>query len=310
MSTKGAALFRGLSAFPMTPSDEGLRLRPERLAILLERIVAAGADSVGLLGSTGSYVYLTPEERRRVLRVASEVIDGKVPLIVGVGAMGTQDAAALARDAEEGGADGVLLAPVSYQRLTSAEVHGLFADLSAATSLPICIYNNPTTTGFTFSEELIGRLAELPNVVAVKMPFPASRDVRGEIGSLRARLPEGFTIGYSGDWEASKALLAGADAWFSVIAGMLPVPAVALARAAIAEDRAEVMRLEAGFEPLWSLFREFGSFRVNYAIAPHVGLTGLAPPRPVLPLDAVHLLKVEAAIRHLDEQVGLGVALA
>ncbi|WP_299365753.1 dihydrodipicolinate synthase family protein, partial [uncultured Paracoccus sp.] len=64
------SLFTGLSAFPLTPTDEEGRLNPDLLCRFLERIVAAGADSIGLLGSTGGYPYLTPVERKRTLRAA------------------------------------------------------------------------------------------------------------------------------------------------------------------------------------------------------------------------------------------------
>ncbi len=63
-------LFTGLSAFPLTPTDVSGKLKPELLQRFLERIVAAGVDSIGLLGSTGGYAYLSVEERDRTLRAA------------------------------------------------------------------------------------------------------------------------------------------------------------------------------------------------------------------------------------------------
>jgi 4-hydroxy-tetrahydrodipicolinate synthase len=65
-------LFHGLSAFPITPADEGGRVDTDALATLLGRLQAAGVDSVGLLGSTGTYAYLTRSERRRAVEAAAE----------------------------------------------------------------------------------------------------------------------------------------------------------------------------------------------------------------------------------------------
>ena len=231
-------LFTGLSAFPLTPTDDEGQLKPELLQRFLERIVAAGADSIGLLGSTGGYAYLTPEERKRTLRAAVDCVAGRTPLIVGVGALTTDVAENLARDARQAGADGLLLAPMSYQPLTDDEVFRHFEAVAAAGELPLCIYNNPGTTKFTFSPDLIARLAELPNVAAVKMPLPADSDYAGEMRRLRAMTPDGFAMGYSGDWGAKDALLAGGDCWYSVVAGLLPEPALALTRAAQAGKRA------------------------------------------------------------------------
>src|SRR3954463_6216345 len=117
-----------------------------------------GVDSIGLLGSTGTYAYLTRAERRRAVEAAAGCLGGRVPLIVGVGALRTDDAQDLARDAAAAGADGLLLAPVSYTPLTEEEVFQHFVSVAGATSLPLCIYNNPSTTPFTFSNAPVERL--------------------------------------------------------------------------------------------------------------------------------------------------------
>ncbi len=290
-------LFTGLSAFPLTPTDDEGQLKPELLQRFLERIVAAGADSIGLLGSTGGYAYLTPEERKRTLRAAVECAAGRTPLVVGVGALTTDVAENLARDARQAGADDLLLAPMSYQPLTDEEVFRHFESVAAAGELPLCIYNNPGTTKFTFSPDLIARLAEIPNVAAVKMPLAADSDYAGEMRRLRAVTPDGFAVGYSGDWGAKDALLAGGACWYSVVAGLLPEPALALTRAAQAGNAAEAERIDHAFAPLWELFREFGSFRVMFTIAEILGLGRIAPPRPILPLAPASRERVEVALR-------------
>ena len=292
-------LFTGLSAFPLTPTDDEGQLKPELLQRFLERIVAAGADSIGLLGSTGGYAYLTPEERKRTLRAAVDCVAGRTPLIVGVGALTTDVAENLARDARQAGADGLLLAPMSYQPLTDDEVFRHFEAVAAAGELPLCIYNNPGTTKFTFSPDLIARLAEISNVAAVKMPLPADSDCAGEMRSLRAVTPDGFAVGYSGDWGAKDALLAGGACWYSVVAGLLPEPALALTRASQAGNTGEVERIDHAFAPLWALFREFGSFRVMFTIAEILGLGRITPPRPILPLEPASRERVEVALRPL-----------
>lgn len=275
--------FAGLSAFPITPADAAGRVDTENLARLVDRLMVARVDSIGLLGSTGTYAYLAREERRRAVAAAAEALGGAVPLLVGVGALRTDEARALARDAAEAGADALLLAPVSYTPLTDAEVFEHFRTVAEATDLPLCIYNNPSTTHFTFGAELIARLAEVPGIAAVKMPAPAG-DIAADVAKLRAAVPEGFAIGYSGDWVCAEALLAGADTWFSVVGGLLPEVALRLTRAAQAGDAAETRRLDARLAPLWALFRAHGGLRVMVAGAQLMGLTAHAAPRPILPL--------------------------
>ncbi|WP_309139651.1 dihydrodipicolinate synthase family protein [Siccirubricoccus sp. G192] len=272
----------------------------DALAALLRRLEEAGVDSVGLLGSTGTYAYLTRAERRRAIEAAAECVGGRVPLIVGVGALRTDDAQDLARDAQAAGADGLLLAPVSYTPLTDEEVFQHFAAVAGASGLPLCIYNNPSTTHFTFSDELVARLAKVPGIVAVKNPGPAPTEAKAKVDALRALLPADFAVGFSGDWYSAEAVLAGGVAWYSVIGGLLPQPSLALMRAAQAGDVAEVQRLNAAFEPLWNLFKQHGSLRVVYAAANLLGLTEAQPPRPILPLGVAERRRIEMALTALD----------
>ena len=294
--------FRGLSAFPITPADACGRVDTEALGRLLERLHAAGVDSIGLLGSTGGYMYLTREERRRAIAAATRSVGGKTPLMVGVGALRTDEAETLARDAASEGADALLLAPVSYTPLSEEEVYQHFLAVARATDLPLCVYNNPGTTHFTFSDALLERLAAVPNIKAVKMPLPKDIDVKGELGRLRQDIPDDFAVGYSGDWRAADALLAGADAWYSVVGGLLPEPALKLVRAAGARDIAEVRRIDGHFQPLWELFKEFGSIRVIYAAASILSLCEAVPPRPILSLTDANRVRVTTA---LDALAGL-----
>lgn len=293
------SLFRGLSAFPLTPTDRAGNVDTGLLASFLDRIVSARADSIGLLGSTGGYAYLSRTQRQDALHAAVDHVAGRVPVFVGVGALRTDMAIALATDARAAGADGLLLAPMSYTPLTEEEVFQHFAAVAEAGQLPLCIYNNPGTTRFNFTEDLIARLARLPYVSAVKMPLPADGDYVCELKRLRERAPEYFEIGYSGDWGAADALLAGCDAWYSVVAGLLPEPALALTRAAQAGDTAAVARINMAFEPLWTLFRTFGSFRVMYGIVDVQGLGDIAPPRPILPLPPGETNTIEKALHAL-----------
>ncbi|MEA1833179.1 dihydrodipicolinate synthase family protein [Methylobacterium durans] len=290
-------LFHGLSAFPLTPADASGRVDTEAQGRLLDPLCAAGVDSIGLLGSTGIYAYLTRGERLRAVRAAVARVGGRTPLLVGIGALRTDQAQGLARDAADAGADALLLAPVSYTPLTQGEVYEHVRAVARATDLPICLYNNPGTTHFTFGRELIERLAGLETVAAVKMPLPADGDFADELTALRRCTA--LSIGYSGDWGAADALLAGADAWYSVVAGLLPRLALSLVRAARAGDEAEVRRIDERCRPLWDTFRTFGSLRVMYVLQDLLALGTAEPPRPLLPLGDADRERVAEALAAL-----------
>ena len=319
-------MLTGLCAFPLTPMSRD-RVDEEALARLVSRAAAAGVDSLGVLGSTGLYPYLDREERRGALKAAVGAAAG-TPVVAGIGALRTRDVLTYADDAQTAGASALLLAPVSYQRLTDEEAFGLYRDVSSAASVPVVVYDNPATTHFTFSDALYARIGELPNVASVKVPPPAAGTAGEAIGRLRGVLPAGMSVGVSGDWAAAEALAAGFDVWYSVLAGLFPQAAMAIVREAreAREERAAQTALSrsgenpaegapgtsASLEPLWSLFRTHGSLRVTAAAAEILGLAeSPSLPRPLLGLNAGARAQVERALRGLTErgviQAGLEV---
>ncbi|WP_433710181.1 dihydrodipicolinate synthase family protein [Nocardia sp. CA-084685] len=265
-------MFTGLSAFPLTPFTES-GVDEKAFRGLVERLSEAGVDSIGALGSTGSYMYLDRQERRRVAELAVDAAGG-TPVIIGIGALRTRDVHACAQDAQNAGAAGVLLAPVSYQQLTSDEVYTLFEEVTRDLSVPLCVYDNPATTHFSFSDELHSRIANLPNVRSIKIPGVPLDPIEAatRVASLRARIPAEVTIGVSGDEFAARGLNAGCEVWYSVLAGVLPAPCVALTRAAQSGDADTALELSHRFERFWQLFRAYGSLRVVSVVAEILGL--------------------------------------
>ena len=290
-------MFRGLSAFPLTPTNEQGIDEPAYTA-LVARLAAAGVDSIGALGSTGNYAYLTREQRAHVAKIAVDAAAG-TPVIVGIGALRTSHVLELAEDAQKAGASGVLLAPMTYQRLTQDEVFGLYEDVTRELSVPLCVYDNPGTTHVHFTDELHGRIAQLPNVGSIKIPgVPEDpREAELRVAALRALIPDTVTIGVSGDWTAARGLNSGCDAWYSVLGGTFPRTALALARAAQAGHADQAAELSDRLEPLWALFRRHGSLRVVSAAASHLGLTDEPNlPRPLRGLDETARQEVAAAL--------------
>jgi 4-hydroxy-tetrahydrodipicolinate synthase len=281
----GAAMpFQGLSAFPITPTHDDGEIDRASLRRLIRRLVDAGVDSIGLLGSTGSAPYLSRSARRAAVETAVAEAAGATPIIVGIGALATREVIDLARDAARAGAAGLLLAPISYTPLTDEEVYRHFATVAASVDLPLCVYNNPGTTHFTIAPALTARLSRVARIVAVKNPAPEA-DPAAEISALRRDAAAGFSVGVSVDWRATAGLLAGADAWYSVLAGTLPHVCTPIMQAIRDGDAVRAEALNRGLQPVWALFQRHSSLRVAYALANLLGLTDARPPRPILPLD-------------------------
>ncbi|MFT3799187.1 dihydrodipicolinate synthase family protein [Microbacterium sp.] len=289
--------FTGLSAFPLTPLVDD-RVDESAFIRLVQRLAAAGVDSITALGSTGSYVYLSAEERTRVGQLAVEHAAG-IPVFVGIGALRTSHVLAHAAAAERAGAAGVLLAPASYQPLTDEDVFELFRTVTEHTRLPVIVYDNPATTHFTFTLDLYARLSQLPGVASIKIPgVPADpEEARTHVERIREVIPERVTVGVSGDRFGAAGLNAGCDAWYSVFGGTLPEPALAITRAAQNGRAADAQAKSERFDPLWELFGEFGSFRTIAALAEQLGLaTRHCTPLPIIGLTEPQRARLAAAL--------------
>ena len=297
-------MFSGLSAFPLTPftgagPDRGGVPDLDAYARLINHLVRSGVDTIGALGSTGGYAYLNRAQRRSLARTAS-VAAGAKPVIVGVGALTTRDMLGHVADAEDAGAAGVLVPALGYQPLRAAEVVALFEQVTSETDLPVVVYDNPGTTGFTFTREVLTEIAAMPKVVSVKIP-PVSAEVQqacAQVTDLRDAVSRYVALGISGDRAGACGLLAGCDTWYSVLAGVFPRTCAAITRAAQAGDGEQALALSAELDPIWDLYDRFGSYRTVSAIADEIGL--VRPEslhRPVLPLAGDEREAVRAALQ-------------
>lgn len=295
-------MFTGLSAFPITPITAS-GVDEKGFSHILSRLTEARVDSMGILGSTGSYAYLTREQRRRIATLAKQHA-GEIPVMVCVGAVSTDAILHLSDDVQAAGADALLLPAVSYQSLRDEEVFALFETVTRHVSVPVCIYDNPGTTHFTFTDELHGLLSSLEGIHSVKIPGvpdnPAAAAER--VDALRQHLRPGVTIGISGDAYAGLGLNAGCEVWYSVCGGLFPVTAKQITEAAAANDHERVTTLTTRLEPLWALFRKHrGSLRVIAAAAGVLGLTDTdCLPRPLQPLSVGDIADIAGVIRALE----------
>lgn len=294
------SMFTGLSAFPLTPMNES-NIDENAFARIVNMLANAGVNSIGVLGSTGSYAYLNREERNLVTELAIANAQN-VPVVIGIGALRTKDVLVLADDAQKAGANGLLLAPVSYQKLTDDEVFSHYETVCKNISVPLCVYDNPSTTHFEFSDMLHGRIAELPNVAAIKIPpLPKSLDeAKARVDRLRSHVPNHVKIGISGDHSGAIGLNAGCEAWYSVIGGLLPLPILEIIHASQAGNPEEVDNLSARLEPIWKFLRTHGSLRVIATIAELMKLVK-APclPLPIKSLSGDERQRLEACIADL-----------
>lgn len=293
--------FTGLVAYPITPFQQGGRLDLESLERYVGRLARSGVDGVVVLGSSGSFAYLSGQERAEVVRTAVDAARGSgVPVGAGISAMTTREVLEMAYAAENSGADGLVLNPLSYIPLVSQEIADQVETVSAAVSLPVCVYNNPATTGFTYPVELAAELSWLENVNA----FKDTADSAEEFARRRRRFAElaepGTAHGVSGERLIHEA--APDAAWHSGIAAVLPRQYAAFRQAVVDGDDRAVHTWQAALAPLMEILRQERPLSSLYALAEVCGVATTPPRRPLLPIPSPSRQRLAEAVEELLDE--------
>ncbi|HVH83967.1 MAG TPA: dihydrodipicolinate synthase family protein, partial [Steroidobacteraceae bacterium] len=195
---------------------------------------------------------LSAAEKRTVLRGAVEVTEGRVPIIVGVSEFTTATAATFVRDAERIGASGFMVLPGMVYVPTAAELEHHFRTVAAATGLPIMLYNNPPSYRVNIELPTLARLAEVPNIVAIKESAPDPR----RFTDLFNAFGERFLLFAGLDDVVFEAVTLGACGWVSGLTNVFPAESLALYAALAASDLERARRIYRWFMPLLHLDAE------------------------------------------------------
>lgn len=274
--------FTGLIAYPLTPFDPDGAVSHEDLHGLADGLASSGVDAITVLGSSGSFAYLDHSERSRVARTAIEAVDGRLPVAVGISSVGTREVLDAAVDAQAAGAAGLVLSPVSYVPLTDDEVMAQVRSVCAATDLPVCLYNNPGTTQFDYSLQVVAELSSLPEVVAFKDTAADAATYNARLADLAALTTGPFSHGVSGDLLMMTGEVA-ADAWHSGPAALLPRYYALLRSAVITGDRTEIDRVRHVLAPLVDHVAGLRKISGLHLLARACGVAAGDPRPPLLP---------------------------
>ncbi|EUB99644.1 Dihydrodipicolinate synthase [Rhizobium sp. CF080] len=217
-----------------------------------DALVNDGVNGLIVMGTCGENNSLDPEEKRTILKAAVEVVNGRVPVVTGVSEFDTRRAVAYARDAEELGADGLMLLPAMVYVPKPEELVAHFKTVAAATSLPIMLYNNPPAYRVNIGTDVLRQLEDVPNIKAVKESAPDPRRFTDLINAFGDR----FDIFAGLDDVALEGLMLGAKGWVSGLTSAFPQESVALVAAAARGDWVEARAIYRWFMPLLHLDAE------------------------------------------------------
>jgi 4-hydroxy-tetrahydrodipicolinate synthase len=186
--------FGNLVTAMVTPFDGKENIDFIKTTKLVNYLINNGSDGLVIAGTTGESPTLTTEEKVALFRHVTKVVDGRVPVIAGTGSNNTRASMELTRKAQEVGVDGIMLVAPYYNRPSQEGLYQHFKAIAGVTSLPIMLYNIPGRSVVNIDVDTIVRLAEIPNIVAMK---EASGNL-DQMADLIERTPDEFVL-YSGD---------------------------------------------------------------------------------------------------------------
>ena len=211
-------LFTGAATAMVTPMRAGGEIDYPAMERLLEMQTEQGADALVIMGTTGEASTLTDREKRELAEFAVRRVDKRLPVIIGTGSNDTRHAAMLSREAELLGADGLLLVTPYYNKTSQEGLIRHFETIADQVSLPIILYNVPTRTGVNICPETCRRLAEHPNICAVKEASGNLSQVARTAALCRDRMDI-----YSGnDDQILPVLSLGGQGVISVVGNLMP----------------------------------------------------------------------------------------
>ncbi len=164
-------MFKPEGIFPalVTPfTENGKSIDEEKLRILVNHCIELGVHGVVPGGTTGEFVNMTIEERKRLLKVVLDEVNGRVPVIAGTGASGTDKALEMTKYAKDLGAEAVLIVTPFYLKPADRGIYEHYDTIASKVEIPIILYNIPQCTGVELSWQMVEDLAQIPNIVGLK----------------------------------------------------------------------------------------------------------------------------------------------
>ena len=252
MSTSPSCNWAGVFPAATTQFDFGLQLDLPATQGMQVALVRDGVHGMVVLGTVGENNSLSADEKRAVLRATVAAVGGKIPIISGVSEFTTASAMAFARDAERIGIDGLMVLPAMVYVPTPAELEQHFRSVAQATGLPIMLYNNPPAYRVNIDLATLGRLALVPNIVALKESAPDPR----RFTDLYNAFGERFVLFAGLDDLAFEGLCLGARGWVSGLTNAFPRESLLFYAALRDGDLARARLIYRWFMPLLHLDAE------------------------------------------------------
>jgi len=290
--------FYGVYAFPVTPFDTAGAVDEAVLRRHLRFLLTEGrVHGVIPTGSTGEMAFLSDAERKQVVDITLEEVNGKVPVFVGAAACSTSKTIENALYAQRAGAQGVMIVAPFYGHLDQEELYRHYASVADCIDIPIMAYNNPSTSGSDTLPSTLARLAETGRVVAVK----ESTGQMQRVSEIMRLCGDKLQVLCGCDTLPMEMFAVGVKAWVAAPSNIIPAQCVELFELMVEKPNVSRAReLYFRLLPLFSVLEESGQY--VQLIKAGLALRGMpvgAPRPPLLPIDPEQVEQVRSILANI-----------
>ena len=256
-------IFKGMATALVTPMNEQ-GVDYDAFGRLIDFQIEQGINALVAVGTTGENATLEPWEQKEVIRFCVERTAGRVPVIAGTGTNNTEHVLANTKAACEVGADAVLVVTPYYNKATQNGLIQHFTTVADASTVPVILYNVPGRTGCNLLPKTVAKLAQHPNIVAIK----EATGNMAQMVELAARCGDLLDI-YSGEDALTVPFISmGAAGTISVLSNVVPKEATEMAQKALAGDFAAASKLQCKLLSLTNaLFSEVNPIPAKAAVS-------------------------------------------
>ena len=289
--------FEGIYTPVITPYHNDFSLNQDALEATINRLIEAGVHGLIIAGTTGAYYAQSTDERVEMMSVAHEIIAGRRPMIVGTGAIRTEDSILYAKAAKKAGADALLIATPPYAYPTGREIalHALAIDRAA--DLPAMLYNYPGRMCVNMDEETLDRLGRSPNFCAIK----ESSGDPNRLHMLARDYPH-IALSCGMDDQALEFFAWGARSWVCAGSNFAPEAHIALYQSCAVEGNFTKGRaIMSAMLPLMRVLEQGGKFVqcIKYGLTLR-GIDAGPPRKPLQPLNKDDKRQLAEVIATMD----------
>jgi 4-hydroxy-tetrahydrodipicolinate synthase len=300
MTKENTLQIRGIIPPVATPMQANEDLDLPRLRWFLDHLIREGVHGVFVLGTNSEFYALDEHEKQQVIATAVEHVRKRVPVFAGTGAESTREAVRLTKMAEREGVQGVSVITPYFISPTQQEIFDHYRRNAESTSLPVILYNNPSTCGgIRIDVDTVARLAQIPNILGIK---DSSGDLQNTNEYVRV-VPECFSVMQGRDTLIYPSLLFGARGAVPASANVAPGLAVEIYEAFQRGDHAAAKAAQLRLNPV-RLSLNLGTAPGGVKAALDLLGMSLGPSRaPIAPLSPEKREKMRAAL----QQAGLNI---